>query len=69
MLNDEIRSWVERVAGGRVVAAERPPTGGSRDLYLVDLEQPDGARRALDGQGWRKRREQLRRLGGAPVVE
>jgi aminoglycoside phosphotransferase (APT) family kinase protein len=34
---------VEALAGGRVVSATRPPGGGSRELYLVDVEEPDGS--------------------------
>jgi aminoglycoside phosphotransferase (APT) family kinase protein len=34
---------VEEVTGGRVVAATRPAAGGSRELYLVDVEAPDGS--------------------------
>jgi aminoglycoside phosphotransferase (APT) family kinase protein len=34
---------VEEVAGGRVVAVTRPAVGGSRELYLVDVEGPGGS--------------------------
>ena len=41
-MDDELRAWVERSVRGRVVVADRAPGGGSRELYLVDVEQPDG---------------------------
>jgi aminoglycoside phosphotransferase (APT) family kinase protein len=42
-VDDAIRAWAEHEAGGRIVRAERPPLGGSRDLYLLDVERPDGS--------------------------
>ena len=36
-----VRAWLEATVGGRVVAEERPPTGGSRTVYLVDVERDD----------------------------
>jgi aminoglycoside phosphotransferase (APT) family kinase protein len=42
-VNDDIRAWVERETGGRILGAQRPPTGGSRDLFLIDVERPDGS--------------------------
>ena len=41
-MDDALRVWVEDTVGGRVVAAARPAVGGSRELYLVDLERRDG---------------------------
>jgi aminoglycoside phosphotransferase (APT) family kinase protein len=41
-MNDEIRKWVEAEAGGRIVRTVRPPTGGSRDLFLLEVERPSG---------------------------
>jgi aminoglycoside phosphotransferase (APT) family kinase protein len=41
-MDDALRSWVEDTIGGRIVGAARPPVGGSRELYLVDVEQRDG---------------------------
>jgi aminoglycoside phosphotransferase (APT) family kinase protein len=46
-MDDDLRAWVEDCAGGKIVDASRPPTGGSRELYLLDVEQPDGARLPL----------------------
>src|SRR5262249_27039405 len=40
-VDDEIRAWVEATLGGKVVAEARPPTGGSRSVYLVDVERDD----------------------------
>lgn len=41
-VNDSVRAWVEAEVGGQIVSATRPPTGGSRDLFLLDVERPDG---------------------------
>src|SRR5436190_20799030 len=41
-MDDALRSWVEDTIGGHIVGAARPPVGGSRELYLVDVEQRDG---------------------------
>src|SRR3954454_18416989 len=41
-MDESLRSWVEETIGGRVVGAERPPVGGSRELYLVDVAKRDG---------------------------
>ncbi|HEX9505572.1 MAG TPA: phosphotransferase family protein, partial [Acidimicrobiia bacterium] len=41
-MDESLRTWVEETTGGRVVEATRPPGGGSRELYLVDVERPDG---------------------------
>jgi aminoglycoside phosphotransferase (APT) family kinase protein len=41
-MDDALRTWVEATVGGRVVGAVRPPVGGSRELYLVDVARPDG---------------------------
>jgi aminoglycoside phosphotransferase (APT) family kinase protein len=41
-VDDALRTWVEDAVGGRVVEVTRPGTGGSRELYLVDVERPDG---------------------------
>lgn len=46
-MDDALRSWVEDTVGGRIVGAVRPPVGGSRELYFVDVEQPDGSVLAL----------------------
>ncbi len=46
-MDDALRAWVEQCAGGRILDARRPPSGGSRELYLVDVEQPDGTRLPL----------------------
>ena len=42
-MDDTLRSWVEETAGGRITAMTRPPAGGSRELYFVDVERDDGA--------------------------
>ena len=42
-MDDALRIWVENTIGGRVVETTRPPVGGSRELYLVDLEHTDGS--------------------------
>ena len=42
-MDDTLRSWVEETAGGRITATTRPPAGGSRELYFVDVERDDGA--------------------------
>jgi aminoglycoside phosphotransferase (APT) family kinase protein len=41
-VDDALRQWVEANADGRVVGEERPAVGGSRELYLVDVERHDG---------------------------
>lgn len=41
-MDDALRRWVEANAEGRVVGEERPAVGGSRELYLVDVERHDG---------------------------
>jgi hypothetical protein len=41
-MDDELGAWVEATTGGRVVRAMRPPSGGSRELHLLDVEQEDG---------------------------
>jgi aminoglycoside phosphotransferase (APT) family kinase protein len=46
-LDAELQAWVEATAGGRIVALERAGVGGSRELYFLDVEQPDGATRSL----------------------
>jgi aminoglycoside phosphotransferase (APT) family kinase protein len=38
-VDDELRAWIETTTGGRVVHVERPPGGGSRELYLVDVDR------------------------------
>jgi aminoglycoside phosphotransferase (APT) family kinase protein len=40
-LGPAVRSWVESVAGGSLVAAERRFAGGSRDLWFIDVERGD----------------------------
>jgi aminoglycoside phosphotransferase (APT) family kinase protein len=37
-----LRAWVEETAGGRIASVSRPPAGGSRELYFVDVERVDG---------------------------
>ena len=40
---DELtRAWVEEMTGGRIAHVERPPTGGSRELYCVDVTTANG---------------------------
>ena len=46
-MDDAIRAWVEETAGGRVVAIEQPAVGGSRELWLVDVEVTNGGTRPL----------------------
>jgi aminoglycoside phosphotransferase (APT) family kinase protein len=41
-MDDEMRTWVEREVDGRVVDIQRPPGGGSREMYMVDVEKADG---------------------------
>ena len=41
-MDDELRNWVEQTAGGRIAEMHRPPAGGSRELYFVDVERTDG---------------------------
>lgn len=40
-MDDDMRKWVEQETGGKVVDTQRPPGGGSREMYLVDIETPD----------------------------
>lgn len=46
-MDDALRAWVEEVVPGRVVAIDRPGTGGSRTQFFVDVERDDGTRVAL----------------------
>jgi aminoglycoside phosphotransferase (APT) family kinase protein len=41
-IDAQLREWVEGTTRGRIVAAERPPGGGSRESWLVDVEAADG---------------------------
>ncbi|MEX1008698.1 MAG: phosphotransferase family protein, partial [Acidimicrobiia bacterium] len=41
-MDDTLRAWVEETAGGRITALSRPPAGGSREAYFVDVERADG---------------------------
>jgi aminoglycoside phosphotransferase (APT) family kinase protein len=41
-MDEALRRWIEERTDGRVVGWNRPPGGGSRELYLVDVERPDG---------------------------
>jgi len=41
-VDDELRRWVEEALDARIVSEARPPIGGSRELYLVDVERADG---------------------------
>jgi aminoglycoside phosphotransferase (APT) family kinase protein len=41
-VDDDTRAWLEATVGGRVVDERRPPTGGSRTVYLVDVENDGG---------------------------
>ncbi len=41
-MDEALRSWLEDAVDGRVVDTVRPSVGGSRELYLVDVEQPGG---------------------------
>jgi aminoglycoside phosphotransferase (APT) family kinase protein len=38
-VDDGVRAWLEATVGGRVLAEARPPIGGSRTVYLVDVER------------------------------
>ena len=38
-MDDDTRAWLEASVEGRVVREERPPTGGSRTVYLIDVER------------------------------
>ncbi len=42
-MDEAIRAWVEETAGGRITTLTRPPVGGSRELYFLDVERADGA--------------------------
>ncbi len=41
-MDDKISAWVEEATGGRITKLERPASGGSRELYLVDITKADG---------------------------
>jgi len=41
-MDERVRAWVEDTAGGRISQVDRPPTGGSRELYCVDVRLADG---------------------------
>lgn len=42
-LADDITSWIEDTAGGRLVLVERMPGGARKEAWFVDVERPDGA--------------------------
>src|SRR4051794_31912941 len=46
-MDDTLRSWVEATAGGHITAMHRPPAGGSRELYFVDVGRDDGTTLSL----------------------
>jgi aminoglycoside phosphotransferase (APT) family kinase protein len=39
----DVLAWIEEVAGGRVVFADRKPGGARKEAWFVDVEQPDGS--------------------------
>ena len=41
-MDDALIAWVESTTAGRVTQTTRPPSGGSRELYLIDIECDDG---------------------------
>ena len=41
-LADDITSWIEDTAGGRLVLAERMPGGARKEAWFVDVERPNG---------------------------
>jgi len=41
-MDNTLLAWVESTTGGRVTQTTRPPGGGSRELYLIDVERDDG---------------------------
>ena len=42
-MDETLRTWVEETAGGPITDVSRPASGGSRELYFVDVAAPDGA--------------------------
>jgi aminoglycoside phosphotransferase (APT) family kinase protein len=54
-MHGAVRRWVEATVGGSIVAERRPPIGGSRAVFLVDIERADGTRLPLvvrcEGEG------------------
>lgn len=47
LLPDELVAWVEDVAGGRLVRADRRPGGARKEAWYVDIEAPGGVRKEL----------------------
>jgi aminoglycoside phosphotransferase (APT) family kinase protein len=41
-MDNTLLAWVESTTAGCVTRTIRPPVGGSRELYLVDVERSDG---------------------------
>lgn len=41
-LPPDVVAWIEEVATGRVVAADRKPGGARKEAWFVDVERPDG---------------------------
>lgn len=41
-LPGDLVAWIEDIAGGRLVAADRRPGGGRKEAWFVDVERPDG---------------------------
>jgi len=41
-MDDALLAWVESTTTGHVTQARRPPNGGSRELYLIDVQRDDG---------------------------
>ena len=39
LVPDDIAAWVESLTGGRIVATERPATGGSRALSFIEVDR------------------------------
>ncbi len=50
-MNDAVRRWVEATVGGSIVDERRPAIGGSRAVFLVDVERTDGTRLPLVVRG------------------
>ena len=42
-MDEALRAWVEATAGGPITHVTRPPNGGSRELYFVDVAATAGA--------------------------
>ena len=41
-LPDDLVTWIEQVAGGRLARADRQPGGARKEAWFVDVTRPDG---------------------------